>query len=316
MLQRVSLTILLILAIVLGPFSKQGAHAQQPYPAPPLSGGAGWLNTSRPIDLRDLRGKIVLLDFWTYCCINCIHILPTLKKLEEKYPNQLVVIGVHSPKFNTERDIENLRRAVLRYDITHPVISDSSKSIWRRYKINFWPTMYLIDPEGKVCAWRRGEAPFDVIDKAIARQVRIHKQKGTLNEKPIRWDLELDKQPSTPLRFPGKIIVDATGQRIVIADSGHHRLIITDLSGQNATVIGSGQAGRQDGSLSQASFHDPQGMVLNEMPDESFRASAPQMAGTDMRNDSLAACSRPIPRKRAAAIVAPEREMPGVIANP
>ncbi|MEC9009525.1 MAG: thioredoxin-like domain-containing protein [Planctomycetota bacterium] len=261
--RRVTLTILLILAIVLGPFSKQGAHAQQPYPAPPLSGGAGWLNTSRPLDLRDLRGKIVLLDFWTYCCINCIHILPTLKKLEEKYPNQLVVIGVHSPKFNTERDIENLRRAVLRYDISHPVISDSSKAIWRRYKINFWPTMYLIDPEGKVCAWRRGEAPFDVIDKAIARQVRIHKQKGTLNEKPIRWDLELDKQPSTPLRFPGKIIVDATGQRVVIADSGHHRLIVTDMSGQKATVIGSGQAGRQDGSLSQASFHDPQGMVLN-----------------------------------------------------
>ena len=110
-----SLTILLILAIVLGPFSKQGAHAQQPYPAPPLSGGAGWLNTSRPIDLRDLRGKIVLLDFWTYCCINCIHILPELKKLEKAYPNELVVIGVHSAKFDTEKDSKNIEEAVLAF---------------------------------------------------------------------------------------------------------------------------------------------------------------------------------------------------------
>jgi len=261
--RRTALTLPLILAILLAGPRPQNACAQQPYPAPSLAGGSGWLNTSRPIDLRDLRGKIVLLDFWTYCCINCIHILPTLKKLEEKYPNQLVVIGVHSPKFSTERDIENLRRAVLRYDISHPVVSDSSKAIWRRYKINFWPSMYLIDPEGKVCAWRRGEAPFEVIDKAIARQVRIHRQKRTLNEKPIRWDLELDKQPRTPLRFPGKVIVDSSGRRIIVADSGHHRLVVTDPSGQKSKVIGSGRPGRQDGPLGEASFQDPQGMVLD-----------------------------------------------------
>ena len=103
--RRLALVIPLVLAIVLGGSAPPVAHAQQkPYPAPSLAGGTGWLNTSRNIDLRDLRGKIVLLDFWTYCCINCIHILPTLKKLEAKYPNQLVVIGVHSPKFTTERD--------------------------------------------------------------------------------------------------------------------------------------------------------------------------------------------------------------------
>ena len=262
--RRLALVIPLVLAIVLGGSAPPVAHAQQkPYPAPSLAGGTGWLNTSRNIDLRDLRGKIVLLDFWTYCCINCIHILPTLKKLEAKYPNQLVVIGVHSPKFTTERDIENLRRAVLRYDISHPVVSDSSKTIWRRYKINFWPSLYLIDPEGKICAWRRGEAPFEVVDKAVAQQVRIHRKKGTLNEKPIRWDLELDKQPPTPLRFPGKVIIDPIGKRIVIADSGHHRLIVTDPSGSQATLIGSGRPGHQDGPLGEARFQDPQGMVLD-----------------------------------------------------
>jgi thiol-disulfide isomerase/thioredoxin/DNA-binding beta-propeller fold protein YncE len=262
--RRLALIIPLVLAIVLGGTAPPVAHAQQrPYPAPSLAGGTGWLNTSRNIDLRELRGKIVLLDFWTYCCINCIHILPTLKKLEAKYPNQLVVIGVHSPKFTTERDIENLRRAVLRYEITHPVVNDSSKTIWRRYKIDFWPSMYLIDPEGKVCGWRRGEAPFDVLDKAIARQVRLHRQKGTLNEKPIRWDLELNKQPRTPLRFPGKVIVGPLGERLVIADSGNHRLIITDPTGEQVTVIGSGRGGHQDGPLSEARFQDPQGMVLD-----------------------------------------------------
>ena len=125
------------------------------------------------------------------------------------------------------------------------------------------PTMILIDPEGYVCGIRRGEAPFKVIDTVIAKQVRLHKQKGTLNETPIRWDLELNKQQRTPLRFPGKVTVDSTGQRLIIADSGNHRLVITDPAGQKTTVIGSGRPGRQDGPLAAASFNDPQGMVLD-----------------------------------------------------
>ena len=131
MTRRQALTITLALAILLAPHAPRTAHAQKQkrrLPARSLAGATGWLNTARPIDLRDLRGKIVLLDFWTYCCINCMHILPMLKQLEEKYPNQLVVIGVHSPKFNTEKDIENIRRAVLRYEISHPVINDSAKA--------------------------------------------------------------------------------------------------------------------------------------------------------------------------------------------
>ena len=266
MKRRLPLPVVLTLAILLAPHSPSMARAQKNsrrIPSRSLAGATGYLNTSRPIDIRDLRGKIVLLDFWTYCCINCMHILPMLKQLEEKYPNQLVVLGIHSPKFNTEKDIENIRRAVLRYDITHPVINDSNKAIWRRYNINFWPTMILIDPEGYVCGIRRGEAPFKVIDKEVAKQVRLHKQKGTLNETPLRWDLELNKQQRTALRFPGKVIVDPTGQRLVIADSGNHRLIVTDPTGRKTTVIGTGRPGRQDGPLASASFNDPQGMVFD-----------------------------------------------------
>ena len=99
-----------------------------------LDGGTEWLNTSQPIDPKDLRGKIVILDFWTYCCINCMHVLPDLKFLEEKYASQIVVIGVHSAKFNNEKDSQNIRDAILRYDIRHPVINDSEMVLWRKHR--------------------------------------------------------------------------------------------------------------------------------------------------------------------------------------
>jgi thiol-disulfide isomerase/thioredoxin len=87
-----------------------------------LEGGAGWLNTSGPIHLEELRGKVVLLDFWTYCCINCMHVLPDLAFLEDKYKNELVVIGVHTAKFEAEKSTENIRKKVAEYRIKHPVM--------------------------------------------------------------------------------------------------------------------------------------------------------------------------------------------------
>src|SRR5262245_14560079 len=92
--------------------------------APDFATGLEWLNTEKPVSLRELRGKVVLLDFWTYCCINCMHIIPDLKKLEAKYANQLVVIGVHSAKFTNEKGTENIRQAILRYELEHPVVND------------------------------------------------------------------------------------------------------------------------------------------------------------------------------------------------
>src|SRR5688572_20998995 len=115
--------------------------------APDLDGGVAWLNTAGPLSIhKDLKGKVVLLDFWTLCCINCIHIMPDLAKLEKKYPNELVVIGVHSPKFDSEKLTANIRKAVLRYQIDHPVINDADHTIWDRYEVDAWPTMVLIDP--------------------------------------------------------------------------------------------------------------------------------------------------------------------------
>src|SRR5204863_4211985 len=125
--------------------------------APDFDGGSAWLNTAGPIKIADLKGKVVLLDFWTLCCINCIHIMPDLAKLEKKYPNELVVIGVHSAKFENEKDTENIRRIILRYEIEHPIVNDADFKIWNAYAVDAWPTRYLIDPGGYVIGKLSGE---------------------------------------------------------------------------------------------------------------------------------------------------------------
>ena len=123
---------------------------REPVRAPELN-GAAWLNTDHPLTLADLKGKLVLLDFWTYCCINCMHVLPDLKYLEEKYADQpLVVIGVHSAKFENEQDTDNIRNAILRYGISHPVVVDVNHRLWNAYTVRGWPTVVLVDPAGYV----------------------------------------------------------------------------------------------------------------------------------------------------------------------
>jgi len=107
------------------------AQEQARVRAPELTGGRGWLNTGKPLSLAALKGKVVILDFWTYGCINCIHIIPDLKKLEAKYAKQLVVIGVHSAKFENEKQTENIRRIILRYELEHPIYNDADFKVWQ-----------------------------------------------------------------------------------------------------------------------------------------------------------------------------------------
>ncbi len=140
-----------------------------------LEGGTAWLNTDQPIDLKDLKGKIVVLDFWTYCCINCMHVLPDLKFLEEKYPNQLVVIGVHSAKFDNEKVSESIRDAIMRYEIKHPVVNDSEMVIWRKFGTQAWPTLALIDPEGNYCGSQSGEGNRELFDNVIGKLIDYHR---------------------------------------------------------------------------------------------------------------------------------------------
>jgi thiol-disulfide isomerase/thioredoxin/sugar lactone lactonase YvrE len=232
-------------------------------PAPELDGGVAWLNTARPLHLRDLRGKIVLLDFWTLCCINCIHTLPDLAKLEKKYPNQLVVIGVHSAKFDNERNSESIRKAILRYEISHPVVNDANMRIWQAYGVQSWPTLFLVDPEGYLVGRGSGEGLGDALDGVIAKLIKEHRAKKTLNEEPVRFDLARAREPGdSPLFFPGKVLADGVGGRLFIADSTHHRIIITDLAGQKIAIAGMGKPDKADGPFDRAGFNDPQGLAL------------------------------------------------------
>ncbi len=227
-----------------------------------FKGGVEWLNTSGEITMKDLRGKVVLIDFWTYCCINCMHILPDLKFLEQKYPNELVVIGVHSAKFDNEKDSENIRRAVLRYEIEHPVINDANMEVWKEFNVRAWPTQVLVDPEGYYCGYVPGEGNREALDVVIAKVIAYHRSKGTLDESPVRFDLEHNRAKPGPLRFPGKVLADETSHRLFITDSNHNRLVIATLDGKLLDVIGSGASGSADGDYKKASFFRPQGVAL------------------------------------------------------
>ena len=231
--------------------------------APELTGGRGWLNTDKPLSLAALKGKVVLLDFWTYGCINCIHIIPDLKRLEHKYPNQLVVIGVHSAKFENEKDTENIRRIILRYELEHPVYNDADYKVWQSYGVRAWPTQVLIDPAGYVIGAVSGEGNYELIDQVVAKVVDEFRKRGELNEEPLQLTLERAKVGDLPLAFPGKILADARGDRLFIADSNHNRIVATKLDGSLIETIGTGAAGSTDGAFNKASFYRPQGMALD-----------------------------------------------------
>jgi thiol-disulfide isomerase/thioredoxin len=231
--------------------------------APELAGARGWLNTDKPLQLAGLRGKVVLLDFWTYGCINCIHIIPDLKRLEAKYANELVVIGVHSAKFDNEKETENIRRIILRYEIEHPVVNDADFAIWRAYAVRAWPTQVLIDPAGYVAGAVSGEGNYEAIDEAISQTVAEFRKRGELNEQPLRLTLERAKTSDLPLAFPGKVLADERTMRLFIADSNHNRIVVTKLDGALVDTIGTGARGSQDGAFDRASFYRPQGMALD-----------------------------------------------------
>lgn len=238
--------------------SQQGA----PLPADALEGGVGWLNTRTPIHLEDLRGKLVLLDFWTYCCINCHHVLPDLEKLEKKYANQLVVIGVHTAKFDAEKNTDNIRQKVAEYRIRHPVINDANQVLWNKFGVSSWPTLVLLDATGHYMGALSGEGNYEVLDRAIGKLVEQHRARGELNEAPLFFEPEMDRTVEGPLLYPGKILADEEGKRLFITDTGHNRIVITGLDGRFLEAVGGGETGLKDGSFAEARFNRPQGVRL------------------------------------------------------
>ena len=232
--------------------------------APEFPEGMEWLNTDRPLSIRQLKGKLVLLDFWTFCCINCMHIIPDLKKLEHKYANELVVIGVHSAKFPAERGTENIRQAILRYEIEHPVVNDHEMQIWQSYTANSWPTLFLIDPAGKVVAYMSGEGVYAQLDGIIAKVIATFDAKKMIDRRPLNLKLERQRTPTSVLAFPGKVLADEKSKQLFISDSNHNRIVVVSLEDSSVKeVIGSGEIGLKDGGFETASFNHPQGMALD-----------------------------------------------------
>ncbi len=220
--------------------------------------GLDWFNVKNPLQMKDLKGKIVLLDFWTYCCINCMHVIPELKRLEEKYPNELIVVGVHSAKFSNERDSDNIRQSILRYEIKHPVVNDPELILWQQYGVRAWPTLVMIDPEGYLVLSISGEGHYDDLDRTVATLIKRSESKSTLNRLPLPIEYETSKEADTYLKFPGKIF--ATENELIVSDSNHNRIVVLSLSGEILNVIGSGAEGKKDGDFQTAEFHHPQGI--------------------------------------------------------
>jgi DNA-binding beta-propeller fold protein YncE len=231
--------------------------------APEFPDGLDWINTAAPLTMAGLRGKVVLLDFWTYGCINCIHIIPDLKRLEEEYPDELVVIGVHSAKFSNEAVTENIEQVVHRYDLAHPVVNDADFDIWNAWGARAWPTVALIDPAGNVVGTHAGEGVYGVVEPIIADLVADFGGRGELDPTPIALSLERDRAAETVLSFPGKVLADPGAARLFIADTGHHRIVVTDDSGAVTAVYGSGDPGFADGTGTGAAFSSPQGLALS-----------------------------------------------------
>lgn len=220
-----------------------------------------WLNVSRPLTPDDLAGRVILVDFWTYCCINCIHVIPKLKKLEAEFGDKLTVIGVHSAKFTTEGDTDNIRQAIQKYGVEHPVINDADFRIWNAFGITAWPTLLLISPNGMVKEVYRGEGDLNTIRSDIDKM--IMRAGSTLVTEKLPIALEKDKLPPSILRFPTKMDYDPTQNILAISDSGHQRVLIVDMNTRKIIhTVGSGVAGFRDGGFDNAQFSDPHGILI------------------------------------------------------
>ncbi|WP_270409437.1 thioredoxin-like domain-containing protein [Brachybacterium paraconglomeratum] len=222
--------------------------------------GRGWLNTGgAELDLETLRGKIVLLDFWTFCCVNCLHVLDELRPLEEKWADELVVIGVHSPKFEFEKDPEALRANIERYEVSHPVIDDPELETWSAYGARAWPTLMVLDTHGRIAGNLSGEGHAANLDRLVAELVAEGEADGSLRRGPA--PTVLAERTEQTLRFPSKLAVLPDG-RLVVSDAGQHRLVVFQADGATVdAIIGTGERGHADGDEDTAQFAEPNGVL-------------------------------------------------------
>ena len=267
-MKKMTLTALVLLLLTF--FAQAQRSPEQLYendfPAPEFPPGLDWINIDQPLTMAGLQGKIVILDFWTYGCVNCLHIIPVLEKVETKFAEEVVVIGVHSAKFDNEGQTDNLRQIVQRYEVHHPVVNDKEFAIWRSYGVNAWPTVAVINPRGNLVVRQSGEVPFEAFDTYLTGMIEYFDglDETLIDRRPLELALEGASDPGTPLLFPGKVLADAASRRLFIADSSHNRIVIADLDSHEVLdIIGTGARGFAGGSFDEARFDKPQGMALD-----------------------------------------------------
>ncbi|GAA3907562.1 redoxin domain-containing protein [Streptomyces gulbargensis] len=221
--------------------------------APELIGRGGWINTGgKDLKLADFRGRTLIVDFWTFCCINCLHVLDELRELEEKHRDTLVIVGVHSPKFVHEAEHQAVVDAVERYEVHHPVLDDPDLATWKQYAVRAWPTLVVIDPEGYVVAQHAGEGHANAIRTLVEELEAEHEAKGTLRRGDGPY---VPPEPvATDLRFPGKAVLLESGN-FLVSDTTRHQLV--ELAEDGETVV------RRIGGPGK--FREPQGLTV--LPD-------------------------------------------------
>ncbi|XP_063433983.1 NHL repeat-containing protein 2-like [Mytilus trossulus] len=234
------------------------------YQVPDFEKDLPWLNIASSLSLYEhLKGNIVVLDFFTYCCINCVHVLPDLEKVEQKYSlnDGVAIIGVHSAKFENEKVSANILSAILRYNIHHPVVNDHDAVLWNKLQIQCWPTFVVVGPNGQFLQTFVGEGHRENLLEFIDESLEYFKDK--INPCDLKLSLEKDKVNEAPLQFPGKVTTSNDGKILVVSDTGHHRILVLSQLGVVQHCIGGTDRGNEDGGFTQARFNSPQGVAIN-----------------------------------------------------
>jgi sugar lactone lactonase YvrE len=242
--------------------------------APDLPTDVLWLNVARPLTPADLSGRVVVLNFWTSCSINCLHTLPVLERLWRKLVGEpFLFIGVHSPKFPNEYDEVMVREAVRRHGVTHPVLVDSRHSVWQQYGVRSWPTLVLIDPLGRIAGQASGEPVEEPLESVVVRILNAARDRG-IALATHRLPLRPEPPARGSLAYPGKVL--ARDDRLFVADTGHHQIVEVELlpdgNGRERRRFGEGAPGFIDGAADAARLYRPNGLALDEQKGALFVA--------------------------------------------
>jgi thiol-disulfide isomerase/thioredoxin len=226
--------------------------------APEFPDTLEWINTKRPLQLSALRGKIIILEFWTSGSIACMHLHADLRYLQNKYRDQLLVISIHSPKFPHDKLITSVQKSVNRLHIKYPVAHDMDKRMSRKYGVKAWPAIVLIDATGRIIGRLQGEGKRRHLDELLKQYIDAAEQKNLLV--PGSVSIQGLTEPPAVVNFPSKLL--ASNPYIYISDSGHNRVVEINHFGRVTRVFGSGGAGLLDGTGRDAAFNNPQGLAL------------------------------------------------------